>query len=135
MTNGFRLGAGLGDRESAFTALDEAYAANDVHLVFLTVDPKWDDYRSEPRFKRLVERCGFMGVETPRTSQARSLLTRIDGDRYRRCTVVDAAAPPVGGVCPRVGQRRALAREVEPEGQLMKGTGVACLPRSFTSRT
>ena len=64
MTNGFRLGAGLGDRESAFTALDEAYAANDVHLVFLTVDPKWDDYRSEPRFKRLLKRCGA-GVETP----------------------------------------------------------------------
>ena len=59
--------AGLGDRESAFTALDEAYTAHDVHLVFLTVDPKWDDYRSEPRFKRLLERCGFVGVETPRS--------------------------------------------------------------------
>ena len=58
--------AGLGERESAFAALDEAYAAHDVHLVFLTVDPKWDDYRSEPRFNRLLERCGFVGVETPR---------------------------------------------------------------------
>jgi Flp pilus assembly protein TadD len=53
--------AGLGDRASAFTALDEAYAAHDVHLVFLTVDPKWDDFRSEPRFKQLLERCGFVG--------------------------------------------------------------------------
>ena len=59
--------AGLGDRELAFTALDEAYAAHDVHLVFLTVDPKWDDYRSEPRFKQLLERCGFVGVETARS--------------------------------------------------------------------
>ena len=58
--------AGLGDRHSALTALEEAYTARDVHLVFLTVDPKWDDYRSEPRFKRLLERCGFVGVETPR---------------------------------------------------------------------
>ncbi len=32
--------AGLGDRQSVLTALEEAYAANDVHLVFLTVDPK-----------------------------------------------------------------------------------------------
>jgi cytochrome oxidase Cu insertion factor (SCO1/SenC/PrrC family) len=58
--------ASLGDRESALTALDEAYTARDVHLVFLTVDPKWDDYRSEPRFKLLLERCGFVGVEAPR---------------------------------------------------------------------
>ena len=52
--------AGLGDRESAYDALDAAYAAHDVHLAFLTVDPKWDDYRSEPRFIRLLEQCAFM---------------------------------------------------------------------------
>jgi DNA-binding winged helix-turn-helix (wHTH) protein/TolB-like protein/Flp pilus assembly protein TadD len=52
--------AGLGDRESAYDALDAAYAAHDVHLAFLTVDPKWNDYRSEPRFIRLLERCAFM---------------------------------------------------------------------------
>ena len=57
--------AGLGEHELAFTALDEAYAGRDVHLVFLTVDPKWDAYRSDPRFKRLLDRCGFVGVETP----------------------------------------------------------------------
>ena len=58
--------AGLGDRASMFTALDEAYVARDVHLVFLTVDPTWDDYRGEPRFKRLLEQCGFVGVDTAR---------------------------------------------------------------------
>ena len=52
--------AGLGDRQSAFDALEAALAAHDVHLVFLTVDPKWDDYRREPRFKQLLERCEFM---------------------------------------------------------------------------
>ena len=52
--------AGLGDRESAYDALDAAFTAHDAHLVFLTVDPKWDDYRSEPRFIRLLERCAFM---------------------------------------------------------------------------
>jgi hypothetical protein len=52
--------AGLGERESVHDTLDAAYAARDVNVVFLTVDPKWDDYRSEPRFKQLLDRCRFM---------------------------------------------------------------------------
>jgi hypothetical protein len=52
--------AGLGDHESVFGALDAAYSAHDVHLVFLTADPKWDEYRDEPRFIQLLDRCGFM---------------------------------------------------------------------------
>jgi hypothetical protein len=40
-------------------SLDRAYEARDVHLVFLPVDPRWDAYRSDPRFGALVERCGF----------------------------------------------------------------------------
>lgn len=51
--------AGLGERDAALASLDRAYEARDVHLVFLPVDPKWDAYRSEPRFRALVERCGF----------------------------------------------------------------------------
>jgi TolB-like protein/DNA-binding winged helix-turn-helix (wHTH) protein/Tfp pilus assembly protein PilF len=51
--------AGLGERDAALEALDRAYEARDVHLVFLPVDPKWDDYRTDPRFRALVERCGF----------------------------------------------------------------------------
>jgi len=52
--------AGLGDREALFKSLDAAYAAGDVHLIFLPVDPKWEPYRSDPRFSALLERCGFM---------------------------------------------------------------------------
>lgn len=52
--------AGLGDREGVFEALDAAYAARDVHLVFLPVDPKWDEYRTDLRFTALLERCGFI---------------------------------------------------------------------------
>jgi hypothetical protein len=51
--------AGLGQRDSAFEWLDRAYAARDVHLVFLA-DPKWDPFREDPRFRALVERCDFM---------------------------------------------------------------------------
>jgi TolB-like protein/DNA-binding winged helix-turn-helix (wHTH) protein/Tfp pilus assembly protein PilF len=51
--------AGLGEPEPVFEWLDKAYAARDVHLIFLPVDPKWDPYRADPRFNALLARCGF----------------------------------------------------------------------------
>jgi len=51
---------GLGEREAVFEWLDKAYAAHDVHLTMLPVDPKWDPYRADPRFRALVARCDFM---------------------------------------------------------------------------
>ena len=51
--------AGLGAVEEALQGLEQAYAVHDVHLVFLTVDPKWDFLRGEARFADLLERCGF----------------------------------------------------------------------------
>jgi tetratricopeptide (TPR) repeat protein len=51
--------AGLGDQETAFDCLNRAYEARDVHLIFLPVDPKWDTYRTDPRFENLLQRCGF----------------------------------------------------------------------------
>ena len=51
--------AGLGDREATFAALEQAYAARDVHLMYLPVDMKWDPYRTDPRFVGLLARCGF----------------------------------------------------------------------------
>jgi tetratricopeptide (TPR) repeat protein len=56
--------AGLGDAPAAFEWLDRAYAARDVHLMFLTVDVKWDRYRSDPRFGELLARCGFTTIGT-----------------------------------------------------------------------
>ena len=51
--------AGLGEREAVFEWLEKAYAARDVHLIYLPVDPKWDPYQSDPRFVALLGRCGF----------------------------------------------------------------------------
>jgi TolB-like protein/DNA-binding winged helix-turn-helix (wHTH) protein/Flp pilus assembly protein TadD len=56
--------AGLGDADAAFAWLDRAYAAHDVHLMFLTVDVKWDRYRTDPRFGDLLARCGFTTIGT-----------------------------------------------------------------------
>jgi Flp pilus assembly protein TadD len=51
--------AGLGEREAVMEWLAKAYDARDVHLIYLTVDPKWDLYRADPRFQALLTRCGF----------------------------------------------------------------------------
>jgi TolB-like protein/Flp pilus assembly protein TadD len=51
--------ANMGNGNEAFEWLDRAYQARDVHLVFLTTDPKWDMFRAEPRFRALLTRCGF----------------------------------------------------------------------------
>jgi len=48
--------AGLGERDAVFEWLNRAYVARDVHLIFLTVDPKWDPYRGDPRFEALLAR-------------------------------------------------------------------------------
>jgi TolB-like protein/Flp pilus assembly protein TadD len=54
--------AGLGEHDSVFESLDRAFAARDVHLIFLTVDSKWDPYRTDPRFDALLARCDFTGL-------------------------------------------------------------------------
>jgi hypothetical protein len=51
--------AGLGERGAALDWLDKSYDERDVHLIFLPVDPKWDPYRADERFKALLARCGF----------------------------------------------------------------------------
>ena len=51
--------AGLGEREPMFDALEKAYAARDVHLIYLPVMWQWDPYRTDPRFIDLMARCGF----------------------------------------------------------------------------
>lgn len=51
--------AGLGELEQTFEWLERALAAHDVHLTFLSIDPKWDAFRSDARFMDLLRRCYF----------------------------------------------------------------------------
>ncbi len=53
--------AGLRENDLAFEWLRRAKDEHDVHLVFLTIDPKWDFLRSDPRFSMLLAECGFSG--------------------------------------------------------------------------
>ena len=52
--------AGLREWDAAFEWLGRAYDVRDTHLIFLTVDPKWDPVRADPRFRDLLARCGFV---------------------------------------------------------------------------
>jgi TolB-like protein/Flp pilus assembly protein TadD len=51
--------AGLGKKQEAFKWLEEAYAAHDVGLLYLKIDPCLDPLRSDPRFDDLVRRVGL----------------------------------------------------------------------------
>ena len=60
--------AGLGQRDLALHWLERAYNEHDVHLAFLLVDPKWDEFRTDAGFCGLIERCAFTAGQTGRGS-------------------------------------------------------------------
>lgn len=51
--------AGMGDRDTAFQWLEDAYRAHDVGLVYMKVDPCLDPLRSDSRFDSLLRRVGL----------------------------------------------------------------------------
>lgn len=53
------LHAGGGDRSAALEWLEKAREARDSWLVFLRIDPVWDDLREEERFEALMREVGF----------------------------------------------------------------------------
>lgn len=54
------LYAALGEREQAFASLEKAYAAHDLQLQYLGVDPSFDSLRADPRFQDLLGRVGLL---------------------------------------------------------------------------
>ena len=49
----------LGEREQAFNSLEKGFAARDLQLQFLGVDPSFDSLRDDPRFADLMRRIGL----------------------------------------------------------------------------
>ncbi len=49
----------LGEPEKALDNLEKAFAEKNVLMVFLKVEPKWNNLRSEPRFADLMRRMNF----------------------------------------------------------------------------
>jgi DNA-binding winged helix-turn-helix (wHTH) protein/Flp pilus assembly protein TadD len=51
--------AGLGQKDSAFAWLDKAFDERSHWLIWLRLDPRWKELRSDPRFAELVRRVGY----------------------------------------------------------------------------
>jgi tetratricopeptide (TPR) repeat protein len=51
---------GLGERDEALAWLERAHAQRSAAMVFLKVEPKWNNLRSEPRFQDLLRRLEFL---------------------------------------------------------------------------
>jgi TolB-like protein/DNA-binding winged helix-turn-helix (wHTH) protein/Flp pilus assembly protein TadD len=54
------VSAGLRDKDATLAWLERAFQERDVHLMFLTADPKWDFLRSDPHFREFLARCDFL---------------------------------------------------------------------------
>jgi tetratricopeptide (TPR) repeat protein len=54
--------AGLGNRAQALDWLERAYEGRATYLPFVNVDPRFDPFREDPRFRELVRRMGLPGA-------------------------------------------------------------------------
>jgi hypothetical protein len=50
---------GLGDQNEALSWLEKACEERDVRLTLLKVDPRWDSFRANPRFAKILKRIGL----------------------------------------------------------------------------
>ncbi len=50
---------GLDERDKTLAWLERGYEQRDPKMVFLKVEPKWNNLRSDPRFQDLLRRVGF----------------------------------------------------------------------------
>jgi tetratricopeptide (TPR) repeat protein len=51
--------AGLGEKDQAFAWLEKGYEERSFQMQWLTLEPRWDSLRSDPRFANLVRRMGL----------------------------------------------------------------------------
>jgi serine/threonine protein kinase/tetratricopeptide (TPR) repeat protein len=50
---------GLGDREHTLSALEQAFHEHDQEMIYLKVDPMFDQFHSDPRFQELLRGMGL----------------------------------------------------------------------------
>jgi len=50
---------GLGKRDETFAWLQRGFEQRDPKIVFLKVEPKWNNLRDDPRFQDLLRRVGL----------------------------------------------------------------------------
>jgi serine/threonine protein kinase/tetratricopeptide (TPR) repeat protein len=67
-----RIHAELGERDEAFAALEKACDEQDWWVLWMGVDPRFDALRSDPRYRRLIERIGLATAEGTRLSETES---------------------------------------------------------------
>lgn len=53
------LYSALGEREQAFASLEKAYAAHDLQMQYIGVDPAFDALRDDARFQDFIKRVGI----------------------------------------------------------------------------
>jgi len=56
--------SGLSQKEQCFEWLNRAYEIRDGWMIYITVDPRWQNLRSDARFRRLVQSVGLPPPET-----------------------------------------------------------------------
>ena len=49
---------GLGETEASLDELRRSFSSREVQLIFITVDPRWDNFRNEKRFVDLITEMG-----------------------------------------------------------------------------
>jgi len=50
---------GLDDREQTFAWLERGVKERDPRMIFLKVEPKWNNLRDDPRFQNIMRAVGF----------------------------------------------------------------------------